>query len=195
MLKPKAKLQYHLSKANNISRAARIQMTLWSTFLWQKDKKKSWKRLLNFGLPFFLKLTHLRCSSLARSPYYERQWLSTVLFYSTFGIGMMMGKVLLAEFEMTAAKLDSTRESLQNDPDGTYALGKLQCSRISALPSLHHCFCATASFGLALFSSYRLKSLVWLLRLWTISTWLMCIVWYFLPHFRGLPLNNKCFHV
>ena len=64
-----------------------------------------------------------------------------VLFYSTFGIGMMMGKVLLAEFEMTAAKL----ESLQNDPDGTYALGKLQCSRISALPSLHHCFCATAS--------------------------------------------------
>lgn len=48
---------------------------------------------------------------------------------------MMMGKVLLAEFEMTAAKLDSTRESLQNDPDGTYALGKLQCSRISALPS------------------------------------------------------------
>ena len=28
-----------------------------------------------------------------------------VLFYSTFGIGMMMGKVLLAEFEMTAAKL------------------------------------------------------------------------------------------
>lgn len=52
-----------------------------------------------------------------------------------------MGKVLLAEFEMTAAKL----ESLQNDPDGTYALGKLQCSRISALPSLHHCFCATAS--------------------------------------------------
>ena len=93
------------------------------------------ERLLNFGLPFFLKLTHLRCSSLARSPYYERQWLSTVLFYSTFGIGMMMGKVLLAEFEMTAAKLDSTRESLQNDPDGTYALGKLQCSRISALPS------------------------------------------------------------
>ena len=63
------------------------------------------ERLLNFGLPFFLKLTHLRCSSLARSPYYERQWLSTVLFYSTFGIGMMMGKVLLAEFEMTAAKL------------------------------------------------------------------------------------------